>query len=146
MGLKWPLAKVIVYSDKLDKELEIIIKEQLNVKEVSWKKVSKEISVELDFKMTPELEAEGYARELSRKVQAFRKKKGLNKEDKIKLELFLDNNFKKIIEKNIEFVKERTNAIEIIFNKYESKEKFKNIEEFKIKDKKGGVNIITNEG
>ena len=38
--------------------------------------------VELDTKMTAELEAEGYAREISRKIQDCRKKAGLIKKDK----------------------------------------------------------------
>ena len=84
IGLKWPLASASVLVDgKLSKDLVEIVKGQLNVKDV---KVGKgkggEIEVKLDVKMTPELEAEGYAREISRKVQAARKKVGLVKGDK----------------------------------------------------------------
>ena len=43
--------------------------------------------VELDTKISPELEAEGYSREVSRKIQGLRKKSGLIKEDKIILNI-----------------------------------------------------------
>lgn len=43
----------------------------------------------LDTTMTPVLEAEGFAREVTRRVQDLRKKSGLQKEDKIKLNLVL---------------------------------------------------------
>lgn len=145
IGLRWPLSKVILYTKKRDiinKYKEIIL-EQLNVKDVLIEDSSEE-KIKLDTELTSELEAEGYAREISRKIQFFRKKKGLNKEDTIKLELFLDKDFRKIIEKNLSLIQERTNFSEIIFSEYKAKEKFKNIEDFKIKDKKGGIKIITN--
>ena len=98
IGLKWPLAKAIIFCEKaFQKESLNIIKNQLNIKEIELKK-SKEISVKLDLKITPELEAEGYAREMSRQVQAFRKKLGLNKKDKIELFLLVDDKFKKILD------------------------------------------------
>ena len=81
IGLKWPLAKAMIFSKKLDKELEKIIKLQLNVKKIEWKK-SEDLKVDFDTKLTSELEAEGYAREMTRQVQAFRKKLGLVKTDK----------------------------------------------------------------
>lgn len=88
MGLKWPLSEAIVTidnKDKLSEDLLDIVKAQLNVKDIKMIAGGKEIAVKLDTKMTPELEAEGYAREVSRKVQAMRKTAGLVKEDKIKL-------------------------------------------------------------
>jgi len=143
IGLKWPLAKATIRGvEKIPKELLEIIKTQLNVKEIKTKK-GKELEVELDAKLTPELEAEGYAREMSRKVQAFRKTLGLDKKDKIKLTLFTDGNFKKILEQNIGFIKERTNAknLDIVTT---VKERFKNKTDFKIKDKKGEIMVATN--
>ena len=61
-----------------------IIKSQLNVKEVIFDSPASketEFGLEFDTNSTPELESEGYARELSRKIQAFRKKLGLQKKD-----------------------------------------------------------------
>ena len=53
IGLRWPLASAkINCSEKLGEELEKIIARQLNVKKVEIKK-GKELSLELDTKITP---------------------------------------------------------------------------------------------
>ncbi|MDP3026362.1 MAG: class I tRNA ligase family protein, partial [Nanoarchaeota archaeon] len=134
IGLKWPLAKAkITTNNSIDKELQNLISAQLNIKkiEVEIKKDIKEISVELDTKMTPELEAEGYAREISRKVQDSRKKAGLVKIDKINLNIIVDDDFKRIIEKQIDFIAGRTNSKKILVNADEKS--YKNKFEDKIK-------------
>src|SRR3989344_834461 len=166
IGLKWPLAKAIIklkkelklkkeeqktgnfltslssypqgYKGKSQtKELLELIKKQLNVKKLEIT-TGNELSVDFDTAMTPELEAEGYAREISRQIQAFRKELGLEKSDWINLQLITDEEFKKILEKKIEFIKERTNSKKIIF---ESKERFKKNIEFKVKEKRGVIGI-----
>lgn len=134
------MAQAKISSFLLDKELQKIIMSQLNVKSVEIKK-GKEISVELDTKITPELEAEGYAREMSRIIQDFRKKLGLNKKEKVETLIIVDEDLKKILEKNKNFIWERTNSekLEIVTTE---KERFKNKIEFKIKDKRGNVSVI----
>jgi len=145
IGLKWPLSKAKLYVEEDIKELQEIIKEQLNVKKIEFKKSSKEneLLVELDTKITFELEAEGYAREISRNIQSFRKKLGLEKNDEIELLISTDKSFKKILEKEKDFISNRTNAkkMEIVTT---TKERFKNKIEFKIKDKRGEIGIIFN--
>ncbi len=132
IGLKWPLSKAIIGCNlKLNEELLEIIMRQLNVKKVVLKK-DKEISVDLDTKITPELEAEGFAREFARHVQAERKKKGLNKKDLIKLKINTNIEIQKMLEKYINFLKERTNSKSIEF----SEKKLHGGNEFKIKGKK----------
>ena len=141
IGLKWPLAKAtIVCENKLSKELLEIIMNQLNVKKVELKS-GKETSVVLDAKMTPELEAEGYAREISRQVQAFRKKLGLEKKNEIGLVIIADESLKSILNTQKELIKERTNSkkLEIVTT---GKERFKNKAEFKIRDKRGEIAVI----
>jgi isoleucyl-tRNA synthetase len=140
IGLKWPLSKAIIhYSNELNKDLQEIIKSQLNVKEIQLKK-SKKVLVEFNTKFTPELESEGYAREISRKIQAFRKKLGLQKIDKIETIIITDEKFKDILEKQKNFIAVRTNSIKLkIVTTH--KERFKNKVLFKIKDKKGEINI-----
>jgi isoleucyl-tRNA synthetase len=144
IGLKWPLAKVeISFQKKLEKKFEEIIKLQLNARKIEWKKISKnKLKVEFDTKLTPELEAEGYAREMSRHVQAFRKKLGLKKEDRVNTIIITDGKFKKILESQKNFVLRRTNSkkLEIVTT---IKERFKNKTNFKIKDKRGEIVIIT---
>jgi len=140
IGLKWPLSKVIIKGLDLQKNLQKIIKKQLNVKEIEFKK-SKEIDVSFDISITPKLEAEGYAREISRKVQAFRKNMGLNKKDKINLTIVTDDKFINILKNQKEFIKERTNSkkLKIVAT---NKERFKKKIDFKIKDKRGQIIII----
>ena len=140
IGLKWPLAKAIIKGVELKKDLQEIIARQLNVKKIELKK-SKEIEVSFDVSLTPELEAEGYAREISRKVQAFRKNLGLNKKDKISLVLVTDDKFQEILKIQENLIKKRTNSkkLEIVTT---VKERFKKKTDFKIKDKRGQIMII----
>lgn len=131
VGVRWPLknASIVVaekYKEEYDLLLKIVplIKQQVNVKtvDVSLGDVGIEAKVEggfrygevkLDLEITKELEEEGFARELTRRIQALRKKAGLKKQDNI--ELFVNagfdvSNFKKeIMDKvgavNLEFGK-----------------------------------------
>ena len=89
--------------------LRELIARQLNVKEIELK-LGCEFSVELDTKLTPELEAEGYARELARKIQAERKNRGLKKTDAIILEVSTTVELRKMLESQLSFLEERTNA------------------------------------
>ena len=141
IGLKWPLAKAIVQSSILDSNLGEIIERQLNVKKVELKKGEK-IEVKLDIKLTPELESEGYAREISRTVQAFRRKLGLNRDDLVNIYLIVGESLKKILEGQKQFLEQRTNSknLEIVTT---SKETFKNKIDFRIKEEKGEIAIIT---
>ena len=96
LGLRWSLskAKIIGGDFKLGKAEDVIIKNQLNVKKIFYVESSsnvKEINVELDTEQTPELEAEGFARELVRQVQAERKNAGLVKKDFIDLVIQSDD-------------------------------------------------------
>lgn len=149
VSLKWPLSKATIEGVKgsLKGEFLEIIKSELNVKSLEFKESSsehKEISVELDMALTPELEAEGYAREVSRKVQAFRKELGLNKKDGISLALLVDKDFGDVLKTQLDMLKERTNSkkIQIVTTEQElSEETFKNKIDFKIKNKEGEIAI-----
>jgi len=147
IGLRWPLKRAIVKGEKeFSEEINEIIKSELNVKSLEFREESEEnIKVELDTEMNEELEAEGYAREVSRKVQAFRKKLGLDKNDKVKTYVFVDEDFKKTLDKKEDFLKERTNSQELIITTEEEtkKENFKNMTNFNIKDKRGEIVIMT---
>lgn len=85
--LRQPLAK-LTYSlnKKLDTELEQILADELNVKEIEYKKsTSKEAKIGLDTKITPKLQKEGEARELIRMIQQERKEHNLTLRDKTKI-------------------------------------------------------------
>jgi len=146
IGLKWPLAKAIILGGdfKLNKEMQEIIKSQLNVKDLEFKESKaneKDISVELDTKMNPELEAEGYARNIIRGIQAFRKKLGLTPNQEVKTILVVDKKLKEMLDKHKNTVADKTNSkdLDVVT---ESKETFKNANDFKVKDKK--IVIIIN--
>jgi len=138
IGLKWPLAKASIKAPlKMNNEFEALLKKQLNVKSIIQitNKENKAITVELDTKITPELKEEGFAREISRKIQDARKKAGLVKKDKIDLVVVADLQ----LEKQKQFIKERTNADKILILKEiqeKDEKKYKNQIEEKIKDKK----------
>ncbi len=137
IGLKWPLMTAYVKcGEKINSSLFEIIKSQLNVKNVDLKDGGKEISVKLNTEITPELEAEGYAREISRKVQALRKKAGFVKTDKIKLCLKVDDKLKEMLVNQMKFIKDRVNASEFFINE---DKKYKN--EFEDEVKGGKIRI-----
>ncbi|HLD37636.1 MAG TPA: isoleucine--tRNA ligase [Candidatus Nanoarchaeia archaeon] len=143
IGLKWPLAKASIETDKkLSKELQDIIARQLNVKKIEMNigEKNKIIKVQLDTKLTAELEAEGYAREIARAVQAERKKAGLVKTDVIELLIVVDNHLLSMLKPQEKFIKERTNAkaFEITAQAAAGagKKKYPVESEFSVKDKK----------
>lgn len=149
IGLKWPLAnaKILCGDLKLNNGFQKIIKSQLNVKELFFKedKNLKNIFVELDKNLTPELEAEGYVREISRNIQEFRKNLGLNKKDFVKLGIIADKELADIVEKHKKNIEEKTNSSSIkifIENVTTNKERFKKTTFFKIKDKKGEIELL----
>ena len=135
IGLKWPLAKAKIKCNfELNKEIKEIIATQLNVKAIEQvnNKENETVTVTLDTKMTPELEEEGYAREIARRVQAARKNAGLNKGDKIELAIETKVN----IQTQIEFIKERTDSEKIKVMENIDDKGYKNKEEFSVKEQK----------
>jgi len=146
IGLRWPLAGAKIYlsehglSKKILREIEEVLKKQLNIKKVEFrlsKANQNSFAVEFDIKITPELEAEGFAREFARKVQEERKKLGLQKIDKIKISIFTDEIIKNMLSKNLEFLKERINAS--VLNFVDKAQK--NATLFSIKEKEIGILI-----
>ncbi|MEM4326023.1 MAG: isoleucine--tRNA ligase [Candidatus Pacearchaeota archaeon] len=147
INLRWPLYKAIIHAPKEEKveEFRDIILSQLNIKDFELRELgdNKNIEVHFDTTLTPELEAEGYSREISRKIQELRKSSGLNKKDKIKLFIFTEEGFRAILEENKDFIKSRTNAVDIKILVDKPPEKnFKNMLEFNINGKKGAIGII----
>lgn len=153
IGLRWPLPEIRIYVKGKEnlKDFNDIIKNQLNLKNVKWESPASkgtELDIELDTEITEELEAEGYARELSRQVQDFRKKLGLRKKDHIELYIIASKEFGKILEAQEDFIKERTNSKKIgiiaenSLEHVKIKERFKNKTAFSVKDKRGEIAII----
>lgn len=76
--VKQPLRECQISNVKfqIEESLQQLIKDELNVKSVVQKEGKGELEVALDLTITPELEAEGRARDIVRKIQEERKKLG----------------------------------------------------------------------
>lgn len=86
--LRQPLASVTVNSAVAEPKANLleVVAQESNVKKVEWVK-GENLAVELDFELTPELKAEGEAREIVRTIQNLRKKAGLKPDDVVKVQL-----------------------------------------------------------
>lgn len=87
--VRQPLAKVTCFvTTKAPKEnLLAVLADEVNVKKVDWNYSTEELRVELDTNLTPELIAEGEARELMRNIQKLRKKSGFQVGDKVTVQV-----------------------------------------------------------
>ncbi len=73
------------------------------------------LTVALDTELTPDLIAEGAARELVSRIQTLRKEQGLDITDRIKLYIGASEKLRQAIEKNLEYIKMETLAVELEF-------------------------------
>lgn len=101
--LRWPLKKVSIVgktpaSSDAVRMFEDVLKQQGNVKSVEYITPDKlpcdkeavkytDGQIVIDFDITPEIEAEGYTRELIRRIQQMRKDMKLNVEDYIEIQV-----------------------------------------------------------
>jgi isoleucyl-tRNA synthetase len=85
LRLRQPLAKLSYSTTKLNQELEQLVQDELNVKSVVHAEGDSVIL--LDTNLTPELIAEGKARDLMRDIQNKRKSLGLSPTDPIEVTL-----------------------------------------------------------
>jgi len=81
--VRQPLQSLAYFSQKLERDLEEIIAEEVNVKEVNYSENKQDNLAVLDTKISPELKMEGSARDLIRNIQSLRKKSGFQVEDRI---------------------------------------------------------------
>ena len=102
--VRQPLGRFVYAGEKLGVEYEQMIADELNVKKVENGEKTK-----LDKTLTPELKAEGFAREVIRAVQAARKKAGLLVDDRIKLYVSAE-----IAPEYVEMVKNEVLASELV--------------------------------
>jgi isoleucyl-tRNA synthetase len=92
-----------------------LVKDEVNVKEITFDDLM-ENDVVLDTRITPELKAEGQAREFVRAVQDIRKEKGFSQNDEITLTAETNNIGKEIINTHLVYIKKTLRAREILFN------------------------------
>src|SRR3989344_682342 len=92
IGVRWPLKEIIIESKNKNilnsvKKLESLIKKQVNCRKIIFGITKEETNVKLNTNLTPELEKEGFTREVLRRIQDLRKQAKLNKNDKIELHI-----------------------------------------------------------
>jgi isoleucyl-tRNA synthetase len=87
LKVRQPLAAVMVPGKSLESDLQNLIKDELNVKEVRYQSGEQAF----DTAITPELRAEGYARELMRQIQDMRKEAGCDMKDRVYAQWYTDD-------------------------------------------------------
>jgi len=90
----------------------------------------------LNKKLTPELEAEGFSRELVRRVQEQRKQSGFSKSDRIELYVIADQKLKQMLEKHNADIMERVGASRQTISDVPPLSELKFSKEIEIRDKK----------
>jgi len=120
--VRQPLLSLKYSGVKLDAELENIIAEEVNVKEVVFDAKLK-TAIALNTDITEELKIEGLAREIVRQVQSMRKKAGFNVEDRINLYWDTsDKLLKSVFEKEGSYISKETLAKEVVVGDVEKSE------------------------
>ncbi len=114
--VRQPLSQLKVKNEKLKGKDELLelIQDEVNVKNVVID-TTIETDVLLDTKLTDELKNEGISRNIVRQIQQFRKDSNLSPQDVIRLAVDVDVDFKKIIEENLEDIKQTALIEEIVF-------------------------------
>ncbi len=122
LGIKvrQPLRDLKVKDQKLkgEKELLEILKDEINVKQITFDKNLKEEFV-LDTEITRELREEGMLRELTRTIQGLRQDAKLEPKDRIALMMDGDKELAHIVEENTDFIKRETNAASVEWKRSE---------------------------
>lgn len=119
--VRQPLQSLSYSGTKLPAELEQIIADEVNVKEVkNERQEDKKRQITLDKTITPELKHEGMSRDIVRHVQNARKKAGLNIDDRIILSLNSDDQeVSEAIVEHAETIKNETLATSLSADKIE---------------------------
>ncbi|MFW6449612.1 MAG: isoleucine--tRNA ligase [Nanoarchaeota archaeon] len=95
--------------------------------------------VYLDKSLTPELETEGYLREIIRRVQNLRKNSGLKRNDNVSLKVSSDSEMIERISRHSDYLKEKVGAKEVEFS--EELKHFKHKTGEKIKGREFAISI-----
>jgi isoleucyl-tRNA synthetase len=107
LKVRQPLASIALPGDPLPEEIAQIVREELNVKELTFNAPE----VQLNTEITEELKLEGLAREVVRAIQAHRKKLGFNVEDRIHTRYEADGMLVRAIERHADYIKNETLSV-----------------------------------
>jgi isoleucyl-tRNA synthetase len=109
-----------VVTIKINKEIIRLTDVDFQLLEIDKEDVARtdigEITLFLDKNLTPELEAEGFAREIVRRIQSMRKDLNLNVEDKISTQLKVNEDKKTAIKNWAGYIKNETRSKDLKFN------------------------------
>lgn len=108
-------------SDVLSEDYLELVKDEVNVKAVEFNK-NLSVEVELDTVITPELQAEGDAREFIRAVQDMRKTAGLQPSDRITLSVQASDGGEAIVKNFQTEIQKVVGADEVVFGDTEGAE------------------------
>jgi isoleucyl-tRNA synthetase len=97
---------------------------------------AKDCMIYLDTTRTPELDAEGFAREIMRNVQSLRKEAGLDKRNQISLVILADKQFIGMLQPWEDAIKEKVGAKQLKLTDQPLARKHAHSSEQKVKDKK----------
>ncbi|MGI5964851.1 MAG: isoleucine--tRNA ligase [Candidatus Methanomethylophilaceae archaeon] len=131
--LRWPLLRVCIRgkteeTDRCIQTFEGVLAQQANIKNIEYVSPEKrpdygdasevpfsEGDVFVDFSVTPEIEAEGYARELIRRIQQMRKDMSLNVEQFINCDIKADGHLVSLLETWKDYIAAEVRATNLIF-------------------------------
>jgi isoleucyl-tRNA synthetase len=108
--VRQPLGSATLPGDALPDEIAVIVREELNVKQLHFG--GDEVS--LDTVVTPALRLEGLARDIVRQVQQLRKDLGLNIEDRIRLRWRADGEIAQAMKAHADYIKREVLALELV--------------------------------
>jgi isoleucyl-tRNA synthetase len=104
LKVRQPLAAIALPGDPLPEEIAQIVRDELNVKELTFNAPE----VKLNTEITEELKLEGLAREVVRAIQERRKKLGFNVEDRIHTRYETDGMLARAMERHADYIKNET--------------------------------------
>ena len=129
--LRWPLKQIFVCgkdeaSNDAVRMFDDVLKQQGNMKDIAYITADKmprdkepcnysEGQIVIDFDVTPEIEAEGYARELIRRIQQMRKDMKLNVEQYIEIQVNAEEYLIKLFETWKDFISGEVRAEKLTF-------------------------------
>ncbi len=113
--VRQPLQTLSYGGQKLDEELEQMISEEVNIKQVAHLADLADGYVSVDKSVTPDLHREGLMREVIRNVQSARKAAGLEVDDRINLALLTHENLlHESMTEHLDTIKAETLATEAV--------------------------------
>jgi len=128
--VRQPLISLQVPGFKIPKELLELIKEEVNVKKITFGK-----GLKLDTKITPELREEGIVREVIRQIQEMRKRAQLKPHHKVLVRGSGTNELNKILARNKKVILKEIKAEDFLLGE-KPKQVFNIEREFKIEQQK----------